>query len=111
MMTRNNNKIATCFAFALLALASIPMAAAEGKVNVNSAEADQLSLLPRIGEVVAQRIIDFRAENGRFSQPEELMLVEGIGEKTFELIEPWISLEGDTTLTEKVRVKRAEADK
>lgn len=106
-MTRQK-KIAACFAFALLALAALPAWAAEGKVNINTAGADELALLPRVGAVVAQRIVEFRQQNGRFSQPEELMLVEGIGEKTFELIEPWISLDGETTLSEKVRVARAE---
>ena len=106
---RNEKKIAACFAFALLALAALPIMAADGKVNINSAEPDDLALLPRVGAVVAQRIVDFRDENGRFSQPEDLMLVEGIGERTFELIEPWIVLDGNTTLTEKVKVPRPEA--
>ena len=100
-------KIAACFAFALFALAALPMMAAEGKVNINSAGADELALLPRVGAVVAKRIVDFREQNGRFSEPHELMLVEGIGEKTFELIEPWIALDGETTLAEKVKVPRA----
>jgi hypothetical protein len=34
------------------------------------------------------------------------MLVRGVGEKTFELLEPYLSLEGSTTLTEKVRAPR-----
>lgn len=108
-MKKNEKKIAACFAFALLALAALPMVAAEGKVNINTAGAEELSLLPRVGNVVAQRIVDFREENGRFTQPEDLMLVEGIGEKTFDLIEPWIALEGETTLAEKVKVPRAKA--
>lgn len=103
-------KIAACFAFTLLALAALPMMAADEKVNINSAGADELSLLPRVGSVVAQRIVDFRDQNGRFSEPEQLMLVEGIGEKTFELIEPWISLDGETTLAEKVKVASAGAN-
>jgi competence protein ComEA len=108
-MTKHEKKIATSLTFALLALAAVvPMMAADGKVNINNAGPDELSLLPRVGTVVAQRIVDFREENGRFTQPEDLMLVEGIGEKTFELIEPWIALDGETTLTEKVKVARAE---
>jgi hypothetical protein len=38
-----------------------------------------------VGAVVAQRIVEFREENGRFTQTADLMLVRGIGEKTFEL--------------------------
>ena len=66
------------------------------------ASAEQLSLLPRVGAVVAQRIVDFRDKNGRFKSLEDLMLVQGVGEKTFELIRPHITLSGETTLTEKV---------
>jgi competence protein ComEA len=56
---------------------------------------------------VAQRIEDYRELNGRFKALEELMLVKGIGEKTFELIRPHVALEGETTLSEKVRVPRS----
>jgi competence protein ComEA len=108
-MTRHQ-KIATCFALALLAATALPLGAASGKVNINSAGVEELALLPRVGATVAQRIVDFRDDNGRFAQLDSLMLVEGIGERTFELIEPWIVLEGETTLTEKVRVARPKAD-
>ena len=81
----------------------------EGVVNINSAGVEELSLLPRVGESVAQRIVDFREKNGKFKTLEDLMLVRGIGEKTFELLEPHISLSGDTTLEEKVRVGRGDS--
>jgi competence ComEA-like helix-hairpin-helix protein len=77
--------------------------AQEKAVNINTASVEQLSLLPRVGSVVAQRIVDFRDKNGRFKTLEELMLVQGVGEKTFELIRPHITLAGETTLTEKVK--------
>ena len=63
-------------------------------------------LLPRIGPSVAQRIVEFRENNGRFKTVEELMLVRGVGEKTFALLKPHIAVSGDTTLTEKVQVPR-----
>jgi competence protein ComEA len=75
-------------------------------VNINTANSEQLSLLPRVGPTVAQRIVDFRQENGRFQSLEDLMLVRGIGEKTFELIKPYITLDGQTSLKEKVRPPR-----
>ncbi|MDH3253541.1 MAG: helix-hairpin-helix domain-containing protein [Acidobacteriota bacterium] len=103
----HQKKIAACFVFALLALAALPTVAATGTVNINSADAEELALLPRVGSVVASRIIEFRDKNGRFTDAEDLMLVEGIGEKTFGLIEPWVSIDGETTLTEKVKVPRA----
>ncbi len=76
--------------------------AAAGKVNVNTADAEQLALLPRIGPAVAQRIIEFREQNGSFKSAEDLMLVRGIGEKTFELLEPYVAVSGETTLSDKV---------
>jgi len=72
-------------------------------VNINTADASQLALLPRIGPALAQRILDFRGENGKFEATEELILVRGIGEKTFELLEPYVVVKGETTLTTKVR--------
>lgn len=81
----------------------VAAAAAEGKVNINKAGVEQLALLPRIGPAVAQRIVDFREENGDFKSAEDLMMVRGIGEKTFERLAPYVSLSGETTLTEKVR--------
>jgi competence protein ComEA len=108
-MTTPHQKIAACIAFTLLALAAAPSVAASGKVNINEATVEQLVLLPRVGAVVAERIVAFRSENGRFSESRDLMLVRGIGERTFQLLEPWIALEGETTLTEKVKSSAAEA--
>ena len=92
-----------------LALSGGPLLAAEnaGVVNINTASADALALLPRVGPAVAQRIVDFREANGKFKQKEDLLLVRGIGERTFELLESYVAVEGETTLTEKVRVPRA----
>lgn len=53
------------------------------RVNLNSATLAQLDGLPHIGPVLAQRILDFRTEHGRFSSVDELNEVSGIGEKTF----------------------------
>lgn len=49
-------------------------------VNINTATAQELEALPGIGPALAQRIIDYRAEHGDFSAPEELIKVKGIGE-------------------------------
>ena len=85
-------------------------AAAEGKINVNTASVEQLTLLPQVGPAVAQRIVEFREENGNFKSAEDLMLVRGIGEKTFQRLAPYIALSGETTLSEKVRSNRANAE-
>ncbi len=77
------------------------------KVNINTADATQLALLPRVGPSVAQRIIEFRKQNGPFKKAEDLMLVQGIGEKTYQLIKPYVAISGETTLREKVKARRA----
>lgn len=93
-------------------LAALPGLAAEGKkVNVNSADAAQLALLPRVGPSIAQRIVDYRKQNGPFKKPEDLMLVRGIGEKTYELLKPYVATSGETTLKEKVRASRSGSGK
>lgn len=100
--------LAGALLIAALLLTALPGLAAEGKkVNINSADAAQLALLPRVGPSVAQRIIEFRKENGPFKKPEDLMLVRGIGDKTFDLIKPYVAVSGETTLKEKVKSSRA----
>ena len=94
-----------------LTVAAAASGAAQGKVNINTADAEALTKLPRVGNVVAKRIVDFRRENGEFSAIEDLMLVQGIGERTFELMEPYVTLEGETTLKEKVRISSAEDER
>ena len=102
MRTRMTLRIAPALALIGLLIASVGMAA-DGVVNINTAEVEELTLLPRVGPTVAQRIVDHRGANGPFSSIEDLLLVQGIGEKTFELIRPYVALEGETTLQEKVR--------
>ena len=89
-------------------LATPVLIAAGGKsvVNINTAGTDELMLLPRIGPSVAERIVEFREKNGRFKATEDLLLVRGVGEKTFELIRPHVALSGETTLSEKVQIPR-----
>ncbi len=53
------------------------------KININTASVAELQQLPRVGEKVAQRIVDFRTRNGKFKKIEEIMKVQGIGEKIF----------------------------
>lgn len=96
---------AAALALALLMIA-VPSFAADGQVNINQAGADELSLLPRVGPAIAERIVDFRKENGPFKTLEDLMLVRGIGEKTFDLLKPYLRLSGETTLKEKARAPR-----
>lgn len=107
-LNRNIRTLATLALF-VLALTAAPAFAADGVVNVNTADEDQLALLPRVGPAIAGRIAEHRETNGEFAGTEELMLVRGIGEKTFELMEPWVTVDGETTLTDKVRTSEARA--
>ena len=106
------NRVFTILLLTALTLSAAGSLAAEasGVVNRNTADSEGLSLRPRVGPTVAQRIVDFRQENGRFQTLEDLMLVRGIGEKTFELIKPYIAISGETTLAEKVRVPKEQTE-
>ncbi|MFK4789584.1 ComEA family DNA-binding protein [Microbacterium sp. ZW T5_56] len=65
-------------------------ATAGGLIDLNTATAAELETLPRIGPALAQRILDWRADNGRFSAVEDLLDVTGIGEKMFAAIESMV---------------------
>ena len=62
------------------------------KIDINRAEPWLLEALPGIGEVLAQRIVDYRSENGPFRRIEDLLKVSGIGEATFEQIKDYITV-------------------
>ena len=64
-----------------------------GKVDINTAEMEELKSLPGIGEKTAGKIINKRNELGAFSLLEDLMLVHGIGRKTFEKLLPYIQIQ------------------
>jgi competence protein ComEA len=93
-------------AAALAGQAFAAPAAEADKVNINTASLQELQLLPRVGPSLAQRIVEFREANGPFKTAEELLRVRGVGERTFELLKPYVTLSGATTLTKKVRTPR-----
>lgn len=71
-----------------------PVAATEKqRINLNSATLEDLMILPKIGEVTAKRIIEYRATHGGFKSIEELINVKGIGAKTLERIKNEVSIE------------------
>ncbi len=65
---------------------------AAGRVNINTAEAEQLQTLPGIGPVLAQRIIDHRMTYGYFKAVEDIAKVEGIGQKRMEELKDYITV-------------------
>ena len=110
-MTPTRIVAALLYVVVLGVASAFPATAAEGVVNINSAGASELMLLPRIGPSVAEKIIEHREKNGDFKTTEDLMLVRGIGEATYALLKPYVSLSGATTLTEKVKPpKKSTAD-
>lgn len=64
-----------------------------GKINLNSANQAELENLPGIGEVLAQRIIDYRTQRGPFRTIEDIKEVSGIGDKRFEAIRELITVQ------------------
>lgn len=65
----------------------------EKKVNLNTADEGELTTLPGIGPAKAQAIIQYRTDQGLFKSSEALMEVSGIGQKTFENLEDFITID------------------
>jgi comEA protein len=63
--------------------------AASKLIDINSAAKSDLTALPGIGDAMAERIIRYREEHGRFSSPDDLMHVKGIGKKKLARIKPF----------------------
>ena len=62
------------------------------KVNINTASLEELQTLPRIGPQIAQRILDYRKENGNFKKIEDILKVRGIGEKVYDQLKDLITV-------------------
>jgi competence protein ComEA len=78
-------------AIALPTLARSPTPKGQ-KININTANQEELESLPMIGPVLAKQIIDYRTANGPFKKIEDIVDVPGIGSKTFEVIQDLITV-------------------
>jgi competence protein ComEA len=89
--------VATGLALVLALVVSSGLATAAGKsapagkVNINTATAQQLTVLPGVGEKLAARIVDYRQKTGGFKNVSELMNVQGIGEKNLARIQSYLT--------------------
>lgn len=63
------------------------------RININTADEEEWMQLPGIGKTVAQAIIAYREQHGRFQYIEQLMLVDGIGEKRFAQIRDYLAID------------------
>jgi len=108
-MLNTRTRFIAAIALVVLALTALPALAADGKVNVNTASAQQLALLPHVGPSVAERIVEHRTKNGQFKSIEDLVLVKGIGEKTLARLKPYVAVSGETTLAAKVKSAKTPA--
>ena len=62
-------------------------------LNINTASTKELQTLPNIGPQMAQRIVDYRKQHGKFASVEAIQNVKGIGAKTLEKVKPFIDAE------------------
>lgn len=76
-------------------LVSAPVSLSEKvlTVNLNTATVQLLETLPGIGPTLSQRIVEYREGKGGFSSVDELKEIKGIGEKTFEKLKPYVTVE------------------
>lgn len=63
------------------------------KININTASKEELMLLDGIGDVMAERILAYRAEHGAFESIEQLQEIKGIGEKTYADLQAYVTIE------------------
>ncbi len=65
----------------------------DDKINLNTATREEIELLPGIGPVLAQRIIEYRRQNGSFRVTEEVMNVSGIGPERYDALRELVTLD------------------
>ena len=72
-----------------------------GHVDINRGSVEELRRLPGIGPVLAERVIQYRREHGKFASIRDIQNVKGIGVKRFAQLEPYIRIDGKTLASDK----------
>jgi competence ComEA-like helix-hairpin-helix protein len=70
-----------------------PFPTIEKKIDLNAATAKELASLPGVGPSLAQKIIDYREKNGKFTSPSELLKVDGIGSRKYNDLKMLVTVE------------------
>jgi competence protein ComEA len=71
--------------------------APSGTVNLNTATAEQLEMLPGVGPSKAEAIVAWRKKHGAFKKVDDLTRVKGFGRKTLQKLRPYLAVSGATT--------------
>ena len=80
-------------ATAAASAAAKPASAAEAKpIDVNTADAASLESVPGIGKSLAARMVAFREKNGAYQTVDDLLKVQGIGEKSLDKLRPYLTV-------------------
>lgn len=81
-MKQLKKHILIALSITLFSLIAVNTHASDEKININTATIEQLSEIRGIGPAIAQRVVEYRQENGSFSSVDEIVNVRGIGPKT-----------------------------
>lgn len=84
---KNYKKFLALFLMTAFLITSVPVLWAQEaeKININQASAEEIAHLKGIGQKYAERIVQYRDENGPFESPEDIIKVHGIGTKVFDV--------------------------
>ena len=107
-MKKINSMVSAVLVVAFMT-ASLAAAAADSSnksvVNINTATVAELANLPGVGPSKAEAIVKYRKDRP-FKKVEHIMRVKGIGRKSYNAMSPYLTLEGPTTVSKKIKVQK-----